>query len=122
MLANSISAEATGHHQSGATHSGAGLRARPRSSSRASRRRDDALKRVAARMFELMREHEGVGLAAPQVGLNIRLFVINATGEPEDDRVYVNPVLTDADGDEEAEEGCLSLPDMNVEDRPPHDR
>lgn len=80
---------------------------------------DDALKRTAARMFELMRQHEGVGLAAPQVGLNVRLFVMNATGKPEDDRVYVNPMLSDADGDEEAEEGCLSLPDIKVAIRRP---
>ncbi|HEX8911363.1 MAG TPA: peptide deformylase [Humisphaera sp.] len=76
---------------------------------------DDALKRTATRMLELMREHKGVGLAAPQVGLNIRLFVVNATGEPHDDRVYVNPVLSEAEGDEADEEGCLSLPDIRVE-------
>lgn len=76
---------------------------------------DAALKETAARMFELMREHEGVGLAAPQVGLNIRLFVVNATGEPQDDRVYVNPTLSEAEGDEASEEGCLSLPDIRVE-------
>jgi peptide deformylase len=55
-----------------------------------------------------------VGLAAPQVGKNIRLFVMNHNGEPGSDRIYVNPVLSDADGDEEAEEGCLSLPKVNV--------
>ena len=75
---------------------------------------DESLKKVASRMFELMREHKGVGLAAPQVGLNIRMFVTNATGKPEDDRVYVNPILCEAEGDEEQEEGCLSLPDINV--------
>ena len=61
-----------------------------------------------------MRECKGVGLAAPQVGVNVRLFVANPTGKPEDDKVYVNPVLSDADGDEEGEEGCLSLPEINV--------
>jgi peptide deformylase len=65
-------------------------------------------------MFHLMREAKGVGLAAPQVGLNLRLFVINPTGEPQDDRVYVNPVLSDGDGEEEAEEGCLSLPEIHT--------
>lgn len=83
---------------------------------------DDALHRIASRMLELMREHKGVGLAAPQVGLNIRLFVVNATGKPEDDRIYINPVLSDADGDEEDEEGCLSLPDVNVVIRRPTQR
>lgn len=75
---------------------------------------DEDLRELAARMFELMRECKGVGLAAPQVGVNVRLFVANPTGKPEDDKVYVNPVLSDADGDEEGEEGCLSLPDINV--------
>ena len=76
---------------------------------------DEKLAALARRMFELMRESKGVGLAAPQTGQNIRLFVMNHTGKPEDDRVYVNPALTDAEGDEKAEEGCLSLPKINVE-------
>ena len=75
---------------------------------------DETLKALAARMFELMREARGVGLAAPQVGQNVRMFVMNHTGDPKDDRVYVNPELTEAEGAEEAEEGCLSLPGLNV--------
>ena len=63
---------------------------------------DEDLKQLAAKLFELMRAHRGVGLAAPQVGINLRLFVINPTGEPQDDRVYVNPVLTEAEGSQEA--------------------
>lgn len=74
----------------------------------------ESLARLASRMLELMRQYKGVGLAAPQVGFNLRLFVVNPTGKPEDDRVYVNPVLSDADGGDEKEEGCLSLPDINV--------
>ncbi len=75
---------------------------------------DDSTKALAARMFELMREHKGVGLAAPQVGQNIRLFIMNHTGEPADDRVYINPELSEAEGSEEGEEGCLSLPGINA--------
>lgn len=75
---------------------------------------DTSLKALAERMFQLMRESRGVGLAAPQVGQNIRMFVMNHSGEPTDDRVYVNPELTDAEGSEEAEEGCLSLPGINA--------
>lgn len=74
-----------------------------------------ALRGLTTRMFALMRESNGVGLAAPQVGKNIRLFVMNATGKPEDDRVYINPVLSDPDGEESAEEGCLSLPKINAQ-------
>src|SRR3954465_11849143 len=77
---------------------------------------DDRLKALVTRMFDLMREYKGVGLAAPQVGENIRLFVMNPTGEPGDDRVYINPELSEPDGgDEEGEEGCLSLPDIRAD-------
>src|SRR5581483_8206218 len=75
---------------------------------------DDRLKLLVAKMFELMRANKGVGLAAPQVGENIRLFVVNPTGQPEDDRIYVNPMLSEPDGpEEEGDEGCLSLPDIS---------
>ena len=75
---------------------------------------DDRVKALAARMLELMREARGVGLAAPQVGKNVRLFVMNHSGNPEDDRVYANPQLTEAEGSEDGEEGCLSLPGINI--------
>jgi len=75
---------------------------------------DEQLAEVVARMQELMGEARGVGLAAPQVNLAIRLFVMNATGEPEDMRVYVNPSIRDPHGSVEAEEGCLSLPGVHV--------
>ncbi|MDP9175601.1 MAG: peptide deformylase [Planctomycetota bacterium] len=76
---------------------------------------DDRLASLAGRMFELMREHRGVGLAAPQVGHNIRMFIISPTGKPEDEKVYVNPVLLDADGEEISQEGCLSIPGVSVD-------
>ncbi len=81
---------------------------------------DPSLKALAARMIDLMHDARGVGLAAPQVGQNLRLFVMSHTGKPEDDRVYVNPVLSDLSGDEQAEEGCLSLPGINVNIFRPH--
>jgi len=73
-----------------------------------------ALERFVDRMFELMRLGEGVGLAAPQVGVLARMFVCNYTGEPGDNKVYINPVLSQLEGAEEKEEGCLSLPDVYV--------
>jgi peptide deformylase len=75
---------------------------------------DADLKRLAADMFDLMRQAQGVGLAAPQVGRNIRLFVMNHSGKAEDDRAYVNPTLTPLEGELEAEEGCLSIPDVRI--------
>jgi peptide deformylase len=76
---------------------------------------DADLAALAARMIELMHEERGVGLAAPQVGINLRLFVTNHTGEPGDDRVVVNPQLLDAEGSAIDEEGCLSLPKIRAE-------
>lgn len=78
---------------------------------------DDGLKALVERMYELMETGEGVGLAAAQVGINQRLFVYNPTGKPEDKRAFVNPVLRDLHGSVEAEEGCLSLPGINVQVR-----
>lgn len=72
------------------------------------------LGRLAARMLELMHKEKGVGLAAPQVGLSMQLFVCNATGEPRDDLVCVNPSLHDPDGQEEKDEGCLSITGVSV--------
>ena len=64
-------------------------------------------------MFELMYEHKGVGLAANQVDLPYRLFVANPEGDPdakETERAFINPVLSGGRGQEEDEEGCLSIP------------
>ena len=74
---------------------------------------------LAARMFEIMREGKGLGLAAPQVGVGVRLFVCNVTGEPQDDLIFVNPRLHDLSGSQEKEEGCLSIPGVNVMMRRP---
>jgi peptide deformylase len=75
---------------------------------------DDWLVAVVERMKDLMVAEKGVGLAAPQVGLSLRIFVAAATGKREDARAYVNPVLTDEHGQEDGEEGCLSLPDIRI--------
>lgn len=77
----------------------------------------EPLKALASRMLELMRKDEGVGLAAPQVGLSIRLFVCNSTGNPEDDLICVNPELVETGGIAEREEGCLSVPGATVKVR-----
>jgi peptide deformylase len=75
---------------------------------------DDKLRLLATRMLEVMKQSKGVGLAAAQVGLNVRMFVMNPTGQELDDRVYINPVLSEGDGEEEEDEGCLSLPGLSV--------
>lgn len=78
---------------------------------------DGELAALAERMHALMREDKGVGLAAPQLGLGLRMFVMNHTGEPGDARTFVNPVIRDKQGAAEAEEGCLSLPGVFVQVR-----
>ena len=80
---------------------------------------DEGVRVVANRMIELTREARGVGLAAPQVGVSWRLFV---TVGPEDEpaRVYVNPHLSEfIQVPVVREEGCLSLPGINVDIRRP---
>ncbi len=62
---------------------------------------------------------DGIGLAGPQVAVLRRIFVCNVTGEPKDDLVFVNPTLTTFIGHAEVEEGCLSLPEINVTVRRP---
>lgn len=69
---------------------------------------------LAQRMIELMVQANGVGLAAPQVGIDRRLFVASPTGKAADAHVYINPVLSDFQGAESQEEGCLSLPGITV--------
>jgi peptide deformylase len=75
---------------------------------------DDDLAALIQRMLGLMETGKGVGLAAPQVGINKRLFVMNATGEPGDEQVLINPRIHEPHGSAEAEEGCLSLPGIHV--------
>jgi peptide deformylase len=81
------------------------------------KRVDAELRQIVARMFELMYEHEGVGLAANQVDLPYRLFVTNVEGDPavkEAEQVFINPVLSGGRGQEDGEEGCLSIPGIRA--------
>lgn len=72
------------------------------------------LQALADHMHRLMLAGKGVGLACPQVGLLLRMFVCNPTGEPGDAATYVNPVLDELTDAVEGEEGCLSLPGVAV--------
>jgi peptide deformylase len=75
---------------------------------------DKAVVDRVAEMFQTMYEARGVGLAAPQVGWDARLFVINANGEKDGEMVFVNPVIVEAEGAVNEEEGCLSVPGINM--------
>jgi len=77
------------------------------------KRVDSELRDMIAQMFELMYEHEGVGLAGNQVDLPYRMFVANPSGDSDNkdaEQVFINPVLRAGHGQAEAEEGCLSIP------------
>ncbi|MGI9473503.1 MAG: peptide deformylase [Rubripirellula sp.] len=78
------------------------------------RRVDKELRDMAAQMLDLMYEADGVGLAANQVDLPVRLFVANPSGERGDgeELVLLNPELQMPKGNESGQEGCLSLPGM----------
>jgi len=78
------------------------------------RRVDAELRLIVDEMFELMYAAKGVGLAANQVDLPLRLFIVNLESDrgQSEDLVFINPVLSHPKGSEEAEEGCLSLPGL----------
>ena len=65
-------------------------------------------KELIADMFDTMYEANGVGLAAPQVGIRKRIVVVDVTGE--DPVALINPVIIEADGEQTGYEGCLSVP------------
>jgi len=71
-----------------------------------------ALGDIARKMLDIMREANGVGLAANQIGLDIRMFVANPTGEPHDAIVMINPEIVESAGLYTSEEGCLSFPEI----------
>jgi peptide deformylase len=77
---------------------------------------DGTAKAIVARMFTLMYASQGVGLAAPQCGVNKRILVYNPSGNSanrDEEVAFINPVLTSASlSTEDDHEGCLSFPDM----------
>ncbi len=74
-------------------------------------------------MFETMRNANGIGLAAPQIGKSIRMFVVDGSPIGDDDekmtdfiKVFINPEIVEETGKEwNYEEGCLSIPDIRAE-------
>ena len=75
---------------------------------------DDDLKAIVEAMYELMFKSRGVGLAAPQVGLDQRILILNDKGDPEQpdlNLTLINPTIVDRTGEKTLfEEGCLSFP------------
>jgi peptide deformylase len=73
---------------------------------------DDNLRAFVDKMYEIMLEHSGVGLAAPQANVPLRLFLVSLDGTREHTTVFINPKLELTGPLECNEEGCLSFPNM----------
>ncbi len=76
---------------------------------------DNEVRKVIDALRDLTYQHEGLGLAAPQLAVPLQIFFMNPTGDrsqPEEERIYINPVITMREGNIEKEEGCLSFPEL----------
>ena len=78
------------------------------------RKVDAELRKIIRQMFDIMYESKGIGLAANQIDLPLRMFVMNLASKPGEgeELVFINPVVSHPKGTDEAEEGCLSLPGL----------
>ncbi|WP_165071614.1 peptide deformylase [Paludisphaera rhizosphaerae] len=93
-----------------------------RYASRPVERIDDELRAAVREMFTLMYEARGIGLAANQVGLPFRFFVLNITADPEqkdEELVFINPEIVKRHSWSDEEEGCLSIPSVYSKVRRP---
>ncbi len=71
---------------------------------------DEQLQILIDDMFETMYDARGVGLAAPQIGVSLRLSVVDITGDKQNQMVIINPEIIASEGKQKFEEGCLSVP------------
>ncbi|HCO92395.1 MAG TPA: peptide deformylase [Phycisphaerales bacterium] len=71
---------------------------------------NDDIRRLVDKMYDIMLKNKGVGLAAPQVGLSLRLFIISLDGSRDNVKAYVNPTINPTGELEGIDEGCLSVP------------
>lgn len=69
---------------------------------------------IIEKMIDIMHANEGIGLAAPQIGISKQIIVVKK-GEDKDIIKLINPVISRREGEEEAKEGCLSIPNVAVE-------
>ncbi|MCW8996303.1 MAG: peptide deformylase [Psychromonas sp.] len=72
------------------------------------------IKEIAANMLETMYLENGVGLAATQVNIHQRIAVIDTSESRDQPMVLINPEIIEKSGEEESEEGCLSVPETNA--------
>ena len=84
---------------------------------------NEELQELVKNMFETMYAAPGVGLAAPQIGVSKRLFVMDCSGgkNPEEKLVLINPEIVQVEGKQTGDEGCLSFPNIYFEVTRPKD-
>ena len=79
---------------------------------------NDNIHRLVEKMTDIMLENKGIGLAGPQAGVPLRIFIISLTGTSQDVKVYINPTVTPITASLDAvEEGCLSVPGVSTKIR-----
>lgn len=71
---------------------------------------DDNIRQLVEKMADIMFENKGVGLAGPQAGVDLQIFIISLDGTRENLQVFINPTVTPSGDLETMEEGCLSVP------------
>jgi len=71
---------------------------------------NDNIRRFVDKMYDIMRANKGLGLAAPQAGVSLRMFIISLDGSRENVKVFINPTVTPDGPLDTIEEGCLSVP------------
>ena len=73
---------------------------------------DDNIRQLVGKMIDVMIKNKGVGLAAPQIGVPLKLFIISLDGKKDDVKVFINPTVTPTGELDVLEEGCLSVPNV----------
>ena len=71
---------------------------------------DDEIRALADDMLQTMYQASGIGLAATQVGIDLRVAVIDVSPDHDTPQVFINPEIVERSGSQESEEGCLSIP------------
>jgi peptide deformylase len=75
---------------------------------------NDNIRKLADKMFEIMIENKGIGLAGPQAGVPLRIFIVCLDGKKESLKVFINPTVTPEGDLDTNEEGCLSVPNVHT--------
>ena len=73
---------------------------------------DDSIRRIVDDMFETMYDAPGVGLAATQVNIHRRIVVMDVSENKDEPLCLINPEIIESDGEQEGDEGCLSVPEQ----------